>query len=78
MDAVRRGFDRRPAVVIGLALAIAWIGMNVWEWCIHSRYGAELGWYEKLTQVIDSSALGVVGVAALVWLLERSRLFDRS
>ena len=64
--------------MIGLALAVGWICVNVWEWYVHSRYGADIGWYSKLMQVVESSAVGVVGVAALVWLVERSRLLDRS
>ncbi len=61
--------------MVGVLLAIAWIVIVAYETLFVEP---RIGWYGDIAQVISESVSGVIALAALVWLIERSRILERS
>jgi hypothetical protein len=70
VDAVLSGVNRRPIAVIGLAVAAAWL-LIVAIVCFAVSPWDHGGWYAHITETADLAWHGVLGVAALVWLLDQ-------
>jgi hypothetical protein len=68
---LRRRFRRRPVPACGVVLACAWLGLNAYESVAHPNRFGGLGWYETLRFTVQFCAIGVVAIAALVWLVEQ-------
>jgi hypothetical protein len=63
---------KRPVSAAALLCAVLWIGLVVYEDAVkRSSFFASVGFFGKLLQVVQVSALGVVGFAALAFLAER-------
>jgi hypothetical protein len=72
MKVLRARFRRQPVTSTALLLACAWIGLNVYETAAHwhaNSFG--LGWFQAVTETVSLSAIGILAVAALAWLIER-------
>jgi hypothetical protein len=75
MSALLAGLRRRPWRAVALVLAVAWIAVVTYESLTHVEYGASR-WFYELTAIASGSFGGVASIAALSWLVERSRLFS--
>ena len=64
-------FRRAPVAATAVVLAFAWIALNVYEVAAHWDRSRGLGWFETVTTTVSLCAIGVVALAALVWLVER-------
>lgn len=62
---------RRPVAGVGLVVAAAWIVLVAVE-CFTTYPFDRGGPYAEVNQIVDFAGPGVLGVAALVWLLERA------
>jgi hypothetical protein len=63
---------RRPVASAALLLACGWIALNVYEIGTHWRgRTAGVGWFQAVSATVSLSAIGVVAIAALVWLVDR-------
>ncbi len=60
---------RRPVAGTGVVLATVWLAVVVFEVTTSRIYDRE-DWYGILVTVADMSLRGVLGAAALVWLVE--------
>ncbi len=70
MARLRAGFRRSPVAFPATLLAFAWIALNVYEMAVHRNRFA-LGWFDAVSQTISLSAIGVLLLAGIVWLVER-------
>ncbi|HEY3766407.1 MAG TPA: hypothetical protein VGL44_14705 [Gaiellales bacterium] len=72
MARLRAGFRCSPVAFPATLLAFAWIALNVYETAVHwngGRFG--LGWFDAVSQTVSLSAIGVLLLAGIVWLIER-------
>ncbi len=67
--ALRIRFTRQPIAATAVALACLWIAVNVYETAAHWRSSA--GWFEQATTTVTFCGIGVIGLAAITWLVER-------
>lgn len=67
---LRITFRRRPIASVALLLACAWIVLNVYETAVNWSSAGGPGWFGAVTTTVSLSAIGVLMVAALVWLAE--------
>ena len=67
---LRITFRRRPIASVALALACAWILLNVYETLSNWSSASAPGWFEAVTTMVSLSAIGVLLLAALAWLVE--------
>ncbi len=56
-------------------LAVLWIAITSYETWHNNLFGT--GWYNQLTNTVYENAIGVVGIAALVWMVEQSRFLEQ-
>ena len=70
MGAALVAFNRRPVAGIGLVVAAAWVVIVAIECFTVSPWDGG-NWYGHAVETADLAWRGVVGVAALVWLVER-------
>lgn len=76
IDALRAAVRRRPWRVLALVAALSWIGVEVYQSL--SLYPFDLATASShLFDVVARSVGGVAGIAALVWLIDRSELVRR-
>lgn len=72
MKVLRVRLRRQPVASVALLLACAWIGLNVYETATHwhaNSFG--VGWFQAVTATVSLSAIGILAIAALAWLVER-------
>jgi hypothetical protein len=72
MKVLRIRLRRQPVASTALLLACAWIGLNVYEMAAHwhaSSFG--VGWFQAVSATVTLSAIGILAVTALAWLVER-------
>ncbi|HEY3766406.1 MAG TPA: hypothetical protein VGL44_14700 [Gaiellales bacterium] len=72
MQGVLAALRRRPVAGTGVALAALWLVIVAVEITTSPPY-ERAGWYATLLSVVDSALRGVLGAAALVWLIEHGR-----
>jgi hypothetical protein len=71
MTVLRTRFRRRPVAMTAVVLAFVWICLNVYETVsLGDRFG--LGWFDTVRGVVSVSGVGIVALAGLVWLIERT------
>lgn len=65
---------RQDQIALGaVVLAGIWIAVNVYEMVVHwDRY--PFGWFSALTDTVTASAVGVLALAGMVWLIGRARV----
>jgi hypothetical protein len=69
---IRPRLRRQPVASTALFLACAWIALNVYEIAKHWRgQTAGVGWFQAVSATVSLSAIGIVAIAALVWLVDR-------
>jgi hypothetical protein len=72
MNVVRGMLRRQPIASTALLLACAWIGLNIYEMAAHWRaHSFGVGWFQAVAATVTLSAIGILAVAALAWLVER-------
>ncbi len=72
MKVLRARFSRQPVASTGVLLACAWIGLNVYETAAHWHTNSRgVGWFQAVTATVSLSAVGILAVAALTWLVQR-------
>lgn len=72
MKLLRVRLRRQPVASTALLLACAWIGATVYETAAHwhnNSFG--VGWFQAVTATVSLSAVGILAVTALAWLVER-------
>jgi hypothetical protein len=70
---LRPRLRRHPVASLALLLSCAWIVLNVYETTKHWRgQTAGFGWFQAVAETVSLSSVGVVALAALVWLIDRA------
>jgi hypothetical protein len=70
---LRPRLRRQPIASLALLLACAWVALNVYEIAKHWRgQTAGVGWFQAVAATVSLSSVGVVALAALVWLTDRA------
>jgi hypothetical protein len=71
MAVLRIRFRRRPVASAGVLLAAIWVAITVYE-TASSWGGSSTGWFFRVSDAISLCSIGVVTLAGLVWLIERT------
>jgi hypothetical protein len=71
MAVLRIRFRRRPVASAGVVLTVVWGAVNIYETALRWGNGST-GWFFQVSQAVTLCSIGVVTLAGLVWLVERT------